>query len=100
MMRDEKGDDEKILCVPKNDPLWNHIRSLEDVPPHLLREIEHFFAIYKDLEHKEVTIEGWRDKEAALELIRETEARFKEKGLGKPDRKRFRFNSQGKRPQR
>ena len=51
-------DDEKILCVPKNDPLWNHIRSLEDVPPHLLREIEHFFAIYKDLEHKEVTIEG------------------------------------------
>ena len=49
--------------------------SLED-GPHLLREIE-YFAIYKDLEHKEVTIEGWRDKEAALELIRETYAWFR-----------------------
>ena len=77
MMRDEKGDDEKILCVPKNDPLWNHIESLEDVPPHLLKEIEHFFAIYKDLEEKEVVIEGWRDKEAALQVIHNTQERYK-----------------------
>ncbi len=77
MMRDEKGEDEKILCVPKNDPLWNHIEGLDDVPPHLLREIEHFFAIYKDLEHKEVTIEGWRDKEAAIKVIKSTKERYK-----------------------
>jgi inorganic pyrophosphatase len=76
MMRDEKGEDEKILCVPKNDPLWNHIKSLDDVPPHLLREIEHFFAIYKDLEDKEVTIEGWRGKEAALQVIRVAQDRY------------------------
>jgi inorganic pyrophosphatase len=77
MMRDEKGEDEKILCVPKNDPLWNYIESLEDVPPHLLKEIEHFFAIYKDLEEKEVTIEGWRDKEAAIKVIRVARERYK-----------------------
>lgn len=77
MMRDEKGEDEKILCIPKNDPLWNHIHSLDDVPPHLLKEIEHFFAIYKDLEHKEVTIEGWRDKAAALQVIRSTQERYR-----------------------
>ena len=42
MMKDEKGPDEKILCTPVNDPLWNHIGQLSDVPPHLLKEIEHF----------------------------------------------------------
>ena len=77
MMRDEKGEDEKILCVPKNDPLWNYIESLEDVPPHLLREIEHFFDVYKDLEEKEVTIEGWRDKEEAIKVIRVARERYK-----------------------
>jgi len=77
MMRDEKGEDEKILCVPKNDPLWNYIESLEDVPPHLLREIEHFFDVYKDLEEKEVTIEGWRDKEEAIKVIRTARERYK-----------------------
>ena len=77
MMRDEKGEDEKILCVPKNDPLWNYIESLEDVPPHLLREIEHFFDVYKDLEEKEVTIEGWRDKEEAIKVIRVAKERYK-----------------------
>lgn len=82
MMRDEKGEDEKILCVPKNDPLWNHIEELGDVPPHLLREIEHFFAIYKDLEHKEVLIEGWRDKKAALDVIKQARERYMLEGRG------------------
>lgn len=44
-MEDEKGPDEKILCIPVGDPLWNHIRKLDDVPPHLLKGIEHFFSI-------------------------------------------------------
>ncbi len=51
-MWDEKGPDEKILCVPIKDPLWNYIRDLDDVPPHLLKEFEHFFKVYKDLEEK------------------------------------------------
>ena len=51
-MFDEKGVDNKILCVPVKDPLWNHIHTLNDVAPHLLKEIEHFFKIYKDLEDK------------------------------------------------
>ena len=56
-MWDEKGPDEKILCVPISDPLWNYIASLSDVPPHLLKEIEHFFSIYKDLEEKKTGVE-------------------------------------------
>ncbi|MBN2264249.1 MAG: inorganic diphosphatase [Candidatus Aminicenantes bacterium] len=69
-MRDEKGMDYKILCVPVGDPLWNHIGRLKDVPPHLLIEIEHFFDVYKELEKKKTAVEGWEDVESALEVIR------------------------------
>ncbi len=78
-MFDEKGPDEKILCVPIADPLWNYIQSLKDVPPHLLKEIEHFFSVYKDLEEKKVGIEGWEDRDTALQVIREAQDRFKKK---------------------
>lgn len=76
-MWDEKGPDEKILCVPVSDPFWNYIESLTDVPPHLLKEIEHFFAIYKDLEEKKTGVEGWEDREAAVKAIRESEHRYR-----------------------
>jgi inorganic pyrophosphatase len=77
-MRDEKGPDEKILCVPITDPLWNHTEKLADVPPHLLKEIEHFFTVYKDLESKKVEVDGWEDRDVALRLIKESQKREKE----------------------
>ncbi len=43
-MRDDKGDDFKVLCVALGDQLWEHALRLEHVSPHRLREIEHFFA--------------------------------------------------------
>lgn len=75
-MRDEKGPDEKILCVPVNDPLWNHLNELSDVPPHLLRELEHFFSVYKDLEEKKTEISGWDDRDAALRVIKDCQRRY------------------------
>jgi len=78
-MWDDKRADEKILCVPIRDPLWNYIKSLSDVPPHLLKEIEHFFSIYKDLEKKKTGVEGWEDREAAIRVIEESQERFKNK---------------------
>jgi len=77
-MWDEKGPDEKILCVPISDPLWNYIESLTDIPPHLLKEIEHFFSIYKELEKKKTGIEGWEDRESAIRVIKESQQRYKE----------------------
>ncbi len=77
-MRDEKGPDEKILCVPVKDPFWNYINELTDVPPHLLKEIEHFFSIYKELEGTKTGIEGWRDRESALRIIQESQLRYQE----------------------
>jgi inorganic pyrophosphatase len=70
-MRDEKGPDEKILCVPLRDPMWSHVEDLPDLNENLLREIEHFFAVYKDLEHKEVSTEGFGDRTEALGVIAE-----------------------------
>jgi inorganic pyrophosphatase len=76
-MRDEKGPDEKILCVPVADPLWNHIQTLEDVPPHLLKEIKHFFSVYKDLEEKKTGVEGWEmDRSQALKIIARAQQRY------------------------
>ncbi len=77
-MADEKGPDEKILCVPIHDPHWNGITRLDDVPPHLLREVEHFFSIYKDLEKKEVQVDGWEPREEAEVVIREARDRYRE----------------------
>src|SRR6266550_4148792 len=68
-MWDEKGEDDKIVCVPLNDPGWNHAETLEDIPQQLQREITHFFSIYKQLEDKKVEVEGWRSREEALEVI-------------------------------
>jgi inorganic pyrophosphatase len=75
-MHDEKGVDHKILCVPVGDPLWNHIVTLKDVPPHLLIEIEHFFDVYKELERKKTAVEGWEDAESALKVIRAAQDRY------------------------
>jgi len=80
-MWDEKGPDEKILCVPVGDPFWNHIRQLADVPPHLLKEIEHFFTIYKELEKKKTGVEGWKELDQALEIIEESRERFRKSSL-------------------
>ncbi|MGI8461096.1 MAG: inorganic diphosphatase [Solirubrobacterales bacterium] len=68
-MHDEKGEDDKVVCVPTHDPGWNHADTLEDVPEQLQREIHHFFSTYKQLEGKEVTVEGWRSREEAFDVI-------------------------------
>ncbi|CAN5221485.1 inorganic diphosphatase [soil metagenome] len=78
-MADEKGPDAKILCVPVTDPIWNKITTLEEVNPHQIKEIEHFFQVYKDLEKKKVGIEGWDNKEAAIEAINDARKRYREK---------------------
>jgi len=77
-MRDEKGPDEKILCVPVSDPLWNHISRLDQVAPHLKLEIEHFFKVYKDLEKKKVGVDGWDDEVAAIEHIKNAQRAYLE----------------------
>ncbi len=56
---------------------WNYIDRLADVPPHLLKEIELFFSIYKELEKKKTGVEGWEDQESAIKIIKECQQRYK-----------------------
>jgi len=77
-MWDEKGPDEKILAVPVSDPQWNWVQDLKDVPPHLLREITHFFQVYKDLEEKKTRVGGWQDRQHACRVIEEAQRRYRE----------------------
>ncbi|MBI4259045.1 MAG: inorganic diphosphatase [Actinobacteria bacterium] len=74
-MTDEKGPDEKILCVPLRDPTWSHIEDIDDIRPELLNEIEHFFAVYKDLEGHKVSTEGFAARPEALSVIEEARRR-------------------------
>jgi len=74
-MHDEKGRDDKIICVPLHDPYWNTHERLEDLPLPLRQEIEQFFSIYKDLEGKLVRVEGWGAVEEAVGEIAEARAR-------------------------
>ncbi len=79
-MVDEKGSDFKVLAVPVGDPRFADVRSLEDLAPHWLLEIEAFFATYKLLEPKETSVHGWHnlaDAWAMIEQSRQTYLRSK-----------------------
>jgi inorganic pyrophosphatase len=77
-MRDEKGIDDKVICVPLQDPNWNFAERLEDLSGQLQDEISHFFAVYKTLEQKDVVVDGWYPKEEALKVIDEAKERYAE----------------------
>lgn len=69
-MKDEKGLDEKILAVPVDDPRYDQMSDINDLPPHWLREIEAFFATYKLLQDVETHVEGWGDSGEAWDVIK------------------------------
>ena len=77
-MQDEKGVDDKVICVPLKDPNWNEHERLEDLPQQLQDEISHFFAHYKTLEQKDVTVDGWYSREDALAEIEESRERYRQ----------------------
>lgn len=68
-MKDENVYDDKIVCVPVNDPRYAKVRERKDLPSHVLQEIEHFFKVYKHLEGKTVKTGGWRGASEAKKVI-------------------------------
>ena len=79
-MRDNKGEDEKILTVPVGDPRFDEIRTLKDLAPHWRKEIETFFATYKTLETDDTEVRGWHDEKTAWRVI--DAARKRARGAG------------------
>lgn len=78
-MADDKGDDEKIICVPVSDPIACKMNDLSDLNVHFKKEVEHFFQVYKDLENKKVEVRGWGNLADAEKLIAECAERFNSK---------------------
>lgn len=68
-MLDRGLSDDKVLAVPASDPLFDGYQDIEDIPPHFLLEVAHFFEVYKDLEGKRVRTMGWEGVDAAKAQI-------------------------------
>jgi inorganic pyrophosphatase len=75
-MSDRGEPDDKILAAPLKDPYYEEFFDIADIPQHLLKEIEHFFERYKDLEGKRVTIAGWEKSDVAMRVIRDAIALY------------------------
>lgn len=73
---DQGVPDEKILAYATGNPRFVSISNYRDVQSHILREVEHFFSVYKNLEGKRTEVLGWKDREAAFETIRSSAERF------------------------
>ena len=77
LMVDQEREDEKILAVGTNNPIYKDVRDYGELYPHVLLEIEHFFTIYKELEAKTTRITGWNDAAEAREIVRGCHLRFR-----------------------
>ena len=68
-MLDRGEPDDKILAVPLHDPYHEEWFDIADIPQHVLKEVEHFFERYKDLEGKRVQMVGWEKSLVAMDAI-------------------------------
>lgn len=62
--------DDKIIAVPFSDPTYLGVKSMDELPPHVLAEIRHFFTVYKQLENKQTAVREMFSREEAVEIIR------------------------------
>ncbi len=75
-MQDGNEADQKILSVPTRNPRYDQIHTMDQIFPHVRREIEHFFSIYKELEGKVTAMEGWGGPREARKAITESRQRY------------------------
>ena len=75
-MIDQESEDEKILAVGLNNPIYKNLNDYGELYPHLLLEIEHFFSVYKELESKRTRIKGWENAKGARKIVTESQQRY------------------------
>ncbi len=75
-MLDQNVRDEKVLAVSSGNPRYEEVHNYTDVYTHVLREIAHFFSIYKDLEGKRTKMVGWKEVGFAHQVIMESHQRY------------------------
>ncbi|AVM70471.1 inorganic pyrophosphatase [Lachnospiraceae bacterium oral taxon 500] len=76
IMEDEGYRDEKIIAIPFTDPTYSSFQKIEDLPAHIMKELLHFFEVYKTLEGKATAIGSVEGKDAAKEIIRQALAEY------------------------
>ena len=76
----DSGDaDDKLIAVPVDDPRWNDVKDLQNINPHTLKEIEHFYKTYKNLQNKVVEVSGFKGKADAEACFTEGQKIYREK---------------------
>ncbi len=78
-MEDQNEKDQKIIAVPERNPRYEQVHTMDQIYPHVMREIEHFFAIYKELEGRVTKMNGWRNPAEARRTITESRERYLER---------------------
>ncbi|WP_250277298.1 inorganic diphosphatase [[Clostridium] colinum] len=78
-MVDNGENDEKIIAIPHNDPVYNSYKDISELPQHIFEEMKHFFTIYKDLENKKTTVEKLGSAEEAKQIIETCIKNYKNK---------------------
>lgn len=84
-MLDQGVLDEKVIAVGKNNPRYANVWNYTDIYAHLIKEITHFFSIYKDLEGKRVEVKGWHDAGYARDRVVHAVNLFKQHKLKSAD---------------
>jgi inorganic pyrophosphatase len=78
-MIDNGDPDDKIIAIPFFDPTYNSYTDVTQLPQHIFQEMSHFFSVYKTLENKQTAIDEVRGIDAAVKIIEESIARYREK---------------------
>jgi len=77
-MKDHDANDFKVFGVPNSDPLFSEFQQLDDVPSHYLKEVEHFFDTYKELEGVKTETLGWFSADDAIREVEESVKRYQQ----------------------
>jgi inorganic pyrophosphatase len=84
-MVDSDEKDQKILAVPNRNPRYDQIHTMDQIFAHVKREIEHFFSIYKELEGKVTTMDGWGGPREARRCIQDCRQRYLDLHPSRPE---------------
>jgi inorganic pyrophosphatase len=82
-MVDGKENDQKILAVPNRNPRYDSIHTIDQVYPHIRRELEYFFTIYKELQSAKAKMEGWGGPREARRIINDSRNTYLERQLSR-----------------
>ncbi len=68
-MIDNNHNDEKIIAIPFNDPMYKNFEDISQLPKHIFNEMRHFFEVYKTLENKQTAVDEVQDAQTAKKII-------------------------------